>query len=67
MSDKKADTPAEGYSSKIPTKAFTALSWEAAKIVHGTATLTLHIRDGKLARFVTSRERSFIEDAADER
>jgi hypothetical protein len=60
----EADTAAEksGYSSKIPTAAITALEWELAGLVHGTASLTLHIRDGKLARFTTSRERSFIGD-----
>jgi hypothetical protein len=57
------DTPSivqDGYSGKIPTVGITALEWEAAGIIHGIATLTLHIRDGQLARFTTSRERSFV-------
>jgi hypothetical protein len=57
------DTPSivqDGYSGKIPTTAIIALEWELAKIVHGTASLTLHVRDGKLARFTTGRERSHM-------
>jgi hypothetical protein len=57
------DTPGmaqQGYSGKIPTPAFTALSWELAGLVHGTATLIIHIRDGKLARFTTGRETSHL-------
>jgi hypothetical protein len=49
-----------GYSGKIPVVAITAMEWELAGLVHGTATLTIHIRDGKLARFTTGRERSHI-------
>jgi hypothetical protein len=52
----------KGYNGYIPPRAFTALSWEAAKIVHGTATLTLHIRNGKLVRFVTNHEQSFMDN-----
>jgi hypothetical protein len=48
----------QGYSSKIPTAAIIALEWELAKLEHGTANLTIHVRDGKLARFTTGRERS---------
>jgi hypothetical protein len=55
-----------GYNGYVPPKAFTALSWEAANIVHGTAALTLHIRDGKLARYETSRVRSFMESPESE-
>jgi hypothetical protein len=50
----------QGYSGKIPTPAFTALSWELAGLVHGTATLTIHVKDGHLSRYTTSRERSFV-------
>jgi hypothetical protein len=49
-----------GYSGKIPTEAFRALEWELAGLVHGTASLTIHIRDGKLVRFTTVRERSHM-------
>jgi hypothetical protein len=57
------NTPAEkdGYSGKIPTAAIVALEQELAGLVHGTANLVIHIRDGKLARFTTGRERSFVE------
>jgi hypothetical protein len=60
------DTPSiaqGGYSGNIPATAITALSREAAKLEHGTATLTLHIRDGQLARFITARERSHMAEA----
>jgi hypothetical protein len=59
------NTPTEkqqNYSDKIPTAAITAFEWELAGLVHGTASLVFHIRDGKLARFTTGRERSFIGD-----
>ena len=49
-----------GYNGYIPAQAFTDLSWEAAGVIYGTATLKLHIRDGKLVRYATSRERSFV-------
>ena len=48
------------YNGYIPPAAFNALEWEAGGLTHGTATLTLHVRDGHLTRFTTSRERSFI-------
>jgi hypothetical protein len=61
------DTPAEkvqgGYSGKVPTSAIVALEWELAGLVHGTAALTVHIRDGRLVRFTTSRDRSFVVDS----
>ncbi|MDR2742616.1 MAG: hypothetical protein LBB98_10760 [Treponema sp.] len=56
----------DGYSGKIPMAAITDLEWEAAGIMHGTATLILHIRDSKLARFTTSRERSHMAEAPHE-
>ena len=49
-----------GYNGNIPETAFNALEQETAGLIHGTATLTLHIRDGQLARFTTSHERSFV-------
>ena len=51
-----------GYSEYIPAECFRALHNEAAGLIHGTVTLTLHIRDRKLARFATSRERSYLPD-----
>jgi hypothetical protein len=48
----KADTPQTkaqgGYFGKVPTAAITALEWELAHLEHGTASLVVHIRDGKL-------------------
>jgi hypothetical protein len=57
------DTPSvvqDGYSGKVPTAGITGLEWEAAGIMHGTAALTLYIKDGKLVRYTTSRERSIV-------
>jgi hypothetical protein len=57
------DTPSiaqDGYSGKIPAVGITDLEREVSGIIHGAATLTLHIKDGQLARYTTSRERSFI-------
>lgn len=50
----------DGYSGKVPTAGITGLEWEAAGIMHGTATLTLYIKDGQLTRYTTSRERSIV-------
>jgi hypothetical protein len=50
----------DGYSGKIPTVGIVDLERETAGIMHGTATLTLHIKDGYLIRYTTSRERSFV-------
>jgi len=49
-----------GYSGYIPPAAFNALEWEVSGLMHGTASLTVHIKDGHLLRYVTGRERSFI-------
>jgi hypothetical protein len=54
----------QGYSGKIPIPAIIALERELVKLEHGTANLVIHIRDGKLARFTTGRERSHM--AADD-
>ena len=48
------------YNGNIPLAAFNALEWEAAGLVHGEATLTLHVKDGRLTRYTTSHERSFV-------
>jgi hypothetical protein len=63
------DTPImaqQGYSGKIPAPASAALLRELAGLVHGTATLTIHIRDGKLARYTTGREHSFVGEESGE-
>jgi hypothetical protein len=55
-----------GYSGKIPAAAFAALEWEVSGIMYGTATLTIHIRDGRLARFTTRRECSHMAEDPNE-
>ena len=65
MTDKQAERARKeiaegGYSGKIPVAAIMALEWELTGLAHGAANLTLHVRDGKLARFVTGRERTHI-------
>jgi len=52
------DTP--GYNGTIPVTAVNELEREATGIIHGTIMLSLHIKDGNLYRFTTSREQSFI-------
>jgi hypothetical protein len=49
-----------GYAGNIPLSAVKELEQEAAGLIHGIATLTIHVKDGKLTRYVASRERSFI-------
>jgi hypothetical protein len=55
MSDKT-----QGYSGKIPVAALVALEDELSGMIHGKVVLEVHIRDGRLARFVTVREKSFL-------
>jgi len=52
--------PEIGYNGTIPVAAVNELEREAAGIIHGTIVLSLHIKDGNLIRFATSRERSFV-------
>jgi len=51
-----------GYSGNIPLIAINSLKHELKGLTHGTATLTIHIKDSNLIRYVTSRECSFIPD-----
>jgi hypothetical protein len=63
------DTPTKkqgGYSGKVPTVAVIALEQEMVGLEHGTATLTIHIRDRKIARFTVGRERSFLGDSTEQ-
>jgi hypothetical protein len=63
------DTPSivqNGYSGKIPMAGIMGLQREASGITHGTATFTLHIRDGQLARYTTDREQSFVPSLEEE-
>jgi hypothetical protein len=68
MSNRETLTSAEaqGYSGKIPTKVIIAFERELTGLVHGTANLVIHIRDGKLARFTTGREHSHIAEGGNE-
>jgi hypothetical protein len=45
---------------KLPTSIISAIEDEAAGLEFGRVTLELHYRDGQLARYVVSRERSAI-------
>ena len=47
-----------GYNGYIPPLAIDALERETYGLVHGIARLEIHVRDGKLYRFVSGRERS---------
>jgi len=49
-----------GYNGHIPPAAINALEKELLGLVHGTTSLTIHIRDGRFARFTTGRERSHM-------
>jgi len=49
-----------GYYGNIPLAAVNALECELTGLTHGTATLTIHIKDSSLIRYVTNRERSFV-------
>jgi hypothetical protein len=55
------DTP-----TKIPTSAVIGLEQELAGLEHGIATLVIHVRDGRLARFTTGRERSHMAESPHE-
>jgi hypothetical protein len=52
--------PHIGYIGKVPSAAIQELEQEAAGLIHGIATLTLHVKDGNLIRYATNRERSFV-------
>jgi hypothetical protein len=49
-----------GFNSNIPPSAITALEQETVGLIHGTATLTIHVKDGHLIRYATGRERSYV-------
>jgi hypothetical protein len=53
-----------GYSGKIPTAAIVAFEQELAGLIHGTASLVIYVRDGRLTRFTTGRERSHMAEQA---
>jgi hypothetical protein len=50
----------EARNGRFLTTAFKALERETIGITHGIVTLTIHVKDGHLLRYVTSRERSFV-------
>jgi len=49
-----------GNIGNIPPEAFQAFECEAAGVIHGTVTLTLHVKDGHLIRYTIDRELSFV-------
>ena len=55
-----------GYNGKVPVAGIIELEREAAGVIHGVAVFELHIRDGKLIRYVTSRQRSFISGSSND-
>ena len=55
-----ADEAGNGYNSSILPTAFDALEGELAGLNHGTAVLTIHVKDGKLIRYMIAREHSFV-------
>jgi len=61
MTETKPDEP-KTHGGAVPPAAITALSWELHGLTHGTATLEIHVRDGRLARFATGRTRSHLGD-----
>jgi hypothetical protein len=63
-----SDTTAEnkGYSGRIPVAAIIAFERELTGLEHGIASLIVHVRDGRLARFTTGRERSHLTEADDD-
>jgi hypothetical protein len=58
--DPSATQAQGGYSGKIPVAAIIGLESELAGLTHGTASLVIHIRDGRLVRYATGRERSHM-------
>jgi hypothetical protein len=50
----------KSYNGKIPTAAIAALERELTGLIHGTASITFHIRDGKLSRYETDKHISYI-------
>ena len=55
-----------GYNGKVPVPGIIELEREAIGVIHGVAVLELHIRDSKLIRYVTHRQRSFISGSVNE-
>jgi hypothetical protein len=51
------------YDGNIPVPAFLAIERELAGLAHGTASITFHIRDGKLVRYETERRISYMPEA----
>jgi hypothetical protein len=51
------------YNGYIPASALQAFDREMKGLVHGTASMTFHIRDGKLVRYETDRHISYIPEA----
>ena len=56
----------KGYSGRVPPAAIMSLEWELTGLAHGTVNLTLYIRDGKLVRYATGRERTYVVEKCDD-
>jgi len=54
------DTLSIAEDGNILTVAFEALEKETTGIFHGTVSLTIHVKDGKLIRYTTVRELSVV-------
>jgi hypothetical protein len=65
MSKANGNAEKSGYSGRTPVKAIIALEWELSCLEHGTASLVIHVRDGKAVRFTTSREASHLLETCD--
>ena len=50
----------KSFDGNIPDSAINAFKQEATGLIHGTVTLTLHVKDGLLSRYVINRERSIV-------
>ncbi|MCL2273183.1 MAG: hypothetical protein FWC19_10325 [Treponema sp.] len=48
------------FDGNIPADAILLFTQEATGLIHGTVTLTLHVKDGHLNRYVTNRECSIV-------
>jgi len=49
-----------GYKSNIPLAAINSLERELTGLAHGTVSLSVYVRDGRITRFTTNRECSTV-------
>jgi len=48
------------FNGNIPINAIDIFKQEATGLIHGTVTLTIHVKDGLLSRYVINREHSIV-------